>query len=295
MTDKYYDINGVPTRVLQCGGKPSKEMILIIPGNPGMVHFYVDFMKCLYDRLGMSVATICHAGHELPPDDMYQPSLKGNQILYGLDGQVKHKKEFITKFLPDNIPINVIGHSIGCKIILELLKDEEVNFRLQKNILLFPTVERLAETPNGKFFVKMDKYFHTAIKFMIYLLHYFPHFIKIPLIRVYSKIGNIPSHFEKAISDLVSPSVLEKVFFMAQDEMKKVRELDADVIRNYLSNIYLYYGLEDGWCPRYYYEELKTVIPEAKAELCKVGYKHAFVLSSPIEMGNIVADWIDLQ
>lgn len=62
---------------------------------------------------------------------------------------MNHKIEFIEKFVPDDVKLHLIGHSIGSKICLELVKQ----FKTKHNAaayLLFPTLERMAETPSGR-------------------------------------------------------------------------------------------------------------------------------------------------
>ncbi|XP_046406483.1 lipid droplet-associated hydrolase [Ischnura elegans] len=294
MEERYYDVGPVQTRVLSFGDVMTEdEVVLVIPGNPGITDFYVDFMEKLHSKLGMPVLVVSHAGHDIIPRLMDKPpQLKGNHELYDVAGQVKHKKDFICKYLHNEVKINLVGHSIGCKMILDLLKDEDISYRLRKGILLFPTIERMAESPNGKLFTGLDKYFSTLLLWLMVLLKYVPHFFKMALIKGYSWLTKIPLKFSDTIGRLVHPVVLEKVYYMAQDEMKTVRSLDIDGIMGNISKLHLYYGTTDRWCPMRYFHEIRSKIPEIKAQLCKLGYRHAFVLNDPTEMAYIVGDWI---
>ena len=47
----------------------------------------------------------------------------GNELLYGLDGQIRHKLAFLNATLTKDCKITFIGHSIGCQIIMELMKE----------------------------------------------------------------------------------------------------------------------------------------------------------------------------
>jgi len=51
-----------------------------------------------------------------------------NPHLYDLNGQIEHKRAFIQHVVPKGPSIHFISHSIGSKIVLELLKDKEVGF-----------------------------------------------------------------------------------------------------------------------------------------------------------------------
>lgn len=72
--------------------------------------------------------------------------------LFTLEGQVVHKMHFINQYVPKDVKLHLIGHSIGSKICLELLKRfrESDDHRQAYAYLLFPTLERMAQTPNGR-------------------------------------------------------------------------------------------------------------------------------------------------
>ena len=67
--------------------------------------------------------------------------------------------------MPSNARITFIGHSIGCRIILEIMKKlssktchngntlitNAQNLNFHKSYLLFPTIERMKQTPAGRF------------------------------------------------------------------------------------------------------------------------------------------------
>lgn len=59
--------------------------------------------------------------------------------------------EFIKKYIPQDAHLHLIGHSIGAWMVLNLLKDNDVEKRIQRCYLLFPTIEYMAETRNGRF------------------------------------------------------------------------------------------------------------------------------------------------
>ena len=89
----------------------------------------------------------------------------GHEDLYGLNGQINHKMAFLKEFLPDACKITLIGHSIGCQIILEIMKQLSLSHNqngkslqtidqslsVHKSYLLFPTNERMKQTPAGRF------------------------------------------------------------------------------------------------------------------------------------------------
>lgn len=70
--------------------------------------------------------------------------------LFTLEGQVNHKFDFIDTYVPaDNVNLHFIGHSIGSKICIELVKRYRTKYNAAA-YLLFPTLERMAQTPKGR-------------------------------------------------------------------------------------------------------------------------------------------------
>lgn len=136
------------------GNKNSKTLILIIPGNPGIIEFYEKFAKDLNAETELDVLGISHTGH------LYDEKVKNWQPL-NLLTQINHKIEYIEKYLSDeDVNIILIGHSIGCYIILEVLNymNKDLKKKVKKAFLLMPTIERMHESPNGKlltFFYKL--------------------------------------------------------------------------------------------------------------------------------------------
>ncbi|KAL0170216.1 hypothetical protein M9458_034812, partial [Cirrhinus mrigala] len=49
-------------------------------------------------------------------------SVTEKEDVFGLDGQIEHKLAFLRKHVPRDTNLLLIGHSIGCYIILEMMK-----------------------------------------------------------------------------------------------------------------------------------------------------------------------------
>lgn len=88
---------------------------------------------------------------------------------------------------------------------------------------------------------------------------------------------------------------MEKVLFLANEEMKRVVEFDSETLETLRSNhqiLKLYYGASDGWTPQKYCQQLKEKIPELDAEIDTRKFDHAFVIKSSEDVGRLVAEWI---
>lgn len=96
-----------------------------------------------------------------------------------------------------------------------------------------------------------------------------------------------------ATLDLVNPTSVNNALYLAYTELHQVRELEVDKVRRHLPHLWFYFGTGDLWCPLEYYKELVEKIPEAeeRSVICVENFKHAFVLNSPVEMGQKVSDW----
>jgi hypothetical protein len=76
-----------------------------------------------------------------------------NPELYNLEGQVEHKAHFIRNHVPNGTKLHLIGHSVGCYIILNMLKNKMIeSHQIHMSYLLFPAIENIGASPNGKFF-----------------------------------------------------------------------------------------------------------------------------------------------
>lgn len=80
--------------------------------------------------------------------------------------------EFINKYVPKDARLHLIGHSIGSWMILNMMKDELIAKRVTKSYLLFPTVERMAESPNGRLLCNVVRIFFFII-FFLYKIFFF--------------------------------------------------------------------------------------------------------------------------
>ncbi|CAH2006808.1 unnamed protein product [Acanthoscelides obtectus] len=298
MREAYLDINGVGTRVSTYGKwieesvECNEDIVIIIPGNPGITGFYDKFAKLLHESLGYSVWCIGHAGHNIPKERISPlPALKGNEELYGLKGQIKSKAEFLEKYVPKDGNIHIIAHSIGAYMALDLLKHPSIRDRLVDMYLLFPAVEYIAETKGGKILNWFAKYILWLIIFMAGIFNLFPTILQNILLNIYMFVTRTStSQHRHNIKMLIQPAVLRRVFFLAFEEMEQVRERNNVVIKENVEKIRFLYGKKDRWAPFSYYENIKKDIPNVDAHVC--GLQHAFVLRQSAEVALIVSDWI---
>ena len=100
-----------------------------------------------------------------------------------LDEQITHKKIFLEEHIPSKSKIILIGHSIGAYIILHLLKNCSRATNVTKSILLFPTIERMAISPSGRYVTPMVTCFKWFAIAAVTAFSCLPEFVKKGLVQ----------------------------------------------------------------------------------------------------------------
>lgn len=289
-------LNGIPSLVSRIQPENfvmanCKEAVLLIPGNPGIIRFYDCFLQALFKKCGgkLPVFGIQHAGHgELDESTVH------NNSPYNLTEQIEHKIAFLEEFFPLDCQFILIGHSIGAYIILKLLeyygKRPE---KITKGIFLFPTIERMATSPNGRFATPVSNYLSWPMVAMSWGLSLLPHVMKKWLVSWWFSKRNVHENSKCAVLELITANSMRNMLYMAADEMEKVDETPVKLISDHIDKLIFYYGSSDSWTPRNYYNEMVERFPQAQIHLCKRNIKHAFVLESHEAMAEIVAAWMN--
>eukprot|EP01080_Neovahlkampfia_damariscottae_P011583 gene11583-4827_t len=267
-------INGQLTDVLEYGchiGQDNLEkMILIIPGNPGVVNFYDHFAKKLHFSLNIPVIVVGYLGHSFE-NTVYST--------YSIHEQLDHKEQFI-KHLIEKYPklsIHLIGHSIGGWVCLQLLNRNIEN--IKQFFGLFPTISYLNLSENGQHY-----FYQWTVKFGIrnifalfgYFASYLPKFLRIKIAEFIRKDDDslLEPH---VVQSLFSYQIINNIFYMAGTEFKYIGDADYNIIDKNQSKIQFYYGEPDHWVPTGFNQKMKKKYPEI-VTIDKEQTKHAFVL-----------------
>ncbi|KAL4218104.1 hypothetical protein ACF0H5_022840 [Mactra antiquata] len=290
---EFIDVLGMPTSVLKYGklSQDVKNIFLVIPGNPGVVEYYDYFMSHLYDKHDKHIPVwgVSHAGHVLPP--------AGNQPLYkklsyevcSLEGQIRHKVAFIKENIPSNVRLFLIGHSIGCYIILKVL--DQLDHPIGRCFMLFPTIERMALTPNGRLNTPLLKYLRWLAPMLVYGIDMLPERTRKWMIARHFNDENVPECVLSATLGLVNPFCVSNALYMAHIEMQTVTDLDEALVKRHLDCLSFYYGSTDNWCPVQYSRDFKKLFPNCDIRVCEKGYSHAYVIDASLDMADIVGEW----
>ena len=166
-------------------------------------------------------------------------------------------------------------------------------YTLGRCFLLFPTIERMAVSPNGKIFTPALKYFRWLAPIVVSALSLLPDRLKLWLIRSHFDAGT-PQCIVTATQSLLDTFAVSNSLFMANQEMQQVGELDTELVKENLDCLSFYYGQTDKWCPKQYYTDIQERFPGGDFHLCEKGHEHAYVCStrSNQDLADIVWQWV---
>ncbi|XP_036608557.1 lipid droplet-associated hydrolase [Trichosurus vulpecula] len=308
--DEFLVCGGGVTHVLKCGPwsdlfntKDSPKLLfLMITGNPGIPIFYAEFAKALYLRLQKHypVWVISHAGHVSAPSDVKvdeegpeDPSPRKLDDVFGLAGQVEHKLAFLRRRVPATLKLVLMGHSVGSYILLEMMK-QAPQLPVLRAFLLFPTIEKIAKTPNGQVATPLLCWLRYALYVPIYIiLNLLPTKVfTVVVSRILQRLKMKNEIISRRVMNSLNMNCIANALYMGSQEMLTILERDNSTIQKHLKKLTFYYGASDLWCPVQFYEDIKKDFPSGDIKLCEKGISHAFILSSSQEMATMIADWL---
>ncbi|CAG0898334.1 unnamed protein product [Cyprideis torosa] len=308
-----------------------KKLVVVIPGNPGVADFYGTFINFLSASLPShyGVLVIGHAGHATP-NSLLETFLSFWRP-FSTDDQIQHKIQFLERYAPVGTDVILVGHSIGCFISLEIMKHFEMknneNSKVEDKLgtftkdkhkseakveldgmkpalghsadtspvvhsyLLFPTIERMAETSNGRLVTKLS-FLRWLVPLFAFWLVFIPRFFKEAVLRWYIGRRSNTEESVQASYQLLSPATANQFTYMGCDEMRRVKNCDRDLIYRHRKKIFLYYGSCDRWCPKQFYYDMKLKVVGVQAFLCGNQWRHAFVLGHSEVVAQMVSDLI---
>lgn len=243
------------------------ELIIIVPGNPGIPEFYMYFADQINKKFQKPVVIVGLAGHSLSQPYWFGLSLKE---------QILHFKRLMDKLkdLYPNIKISLIGHSIGGYVCLNLCKYHD----FEKIYLLFPTLSYMVKSSNGKQpFYHLVCMFRYVINIFFFCMEFVPLFLMNPIINLLEVLEpSIHEFHEMLIPQLIQFRLLNNVFTLLRWELNEVLEMQHELIEQNLNCLNFYYASSDHWIPDEVPSEMKQLYPK-NVTIDTNGTKHAFV------------------
>uniref|UniRef100_A0AC35TKV5 Lipid droplet-associated hydrolase n=1 Tax=Rhabditophanes sp. KR3021 TaxID=114890 RepID=A0AC35TKV5_9BILA len=271
-----------------------------VAGNPGSDHFYTKFGTHLLETLAvnhpkreyvfLAISHLNHVKSDSKDDASDSPSK------FKLATQVNHKYSFVRENLSKNNPIYVLGHSIGSYMAFNLMLTLKTNgYKTGLAVGLFPTIERMAETPNGRKLYSLLRFFDDyplVAGCVTVWFDWMPATVKEYLIKKHfgSDRGVVPECVIESTVELFNSTVLSNIIHMARDELDVVNEYSFD-LEPIKDLVYIYYGKEDGWAPLQFATDMlnRNQIPSDHIIIDDSHCEHAFVINDSITMADKMA------
>lgn len=293
LTSSIVDVKGTRSYVSLCGCGSTdipklKKVVLLIPGNPGCITFYENFILSLKSQLGIPVIGISHAHHQREALTGSPSSRLFLTDVYDLQQQIQHKIDFVNDYFDEDTEILLIGHSIGAYICLKIMQhfrnSNNVNRNFVHSFLLMPTVERMRVSPQGQQMILFLKH----LRYLVMFLHVIFTSILPDIVIRRIFVRNDPDCIQRGAKSLCATRCFNNVFYMAANELKVVDQLDKDLIQESLSSATFYYTPGDHWAPESYGEQLKARFPKADVIIGTEGMTHEFLRTQSEEMSQIL-------
>ncbi|KAF5473916.1 hypothetical protein F2P56_005863 [Juglans regia] len=247
-------VSGYMTELLEIRADDPKLHVLFIPGNPGIVAFYKDFVESLYEFLGghASVTAIGHVSHT-------------------------KKVDFIIQELENlEVPILLVGHSIGSYMANDVFRrsSEKVTYCIG----LYPFLA-----------VNSQSWWQSIIGKIVE-----SQVLSVALSCIAASLGSLPSSayrliltnsvgsswsaaaVEATCSHLVQYQVVRNILFLAMTEFRKLAETpDWKFMREKREKIAFLFGVDDHWGPLQMHKEISKQVPGISLSIEKA-HPHTF-------------------
>ncbi|KAH8099378.1 hypothetical protein BXZ70DRAFT_974301 [Cristinia sonorae] len=264
----------------------TSTIIIMVPGNPGLAHFYAPFLTAVHDKCnGVLPIVACGlVGHTSGIDDK-RPFDDPSSVC--LSAQVEHLVDLVDAAGSIYNNIVIMGHSIGSWLSLQLLKARPnlVGY----TFLLFPTIAHIASTPAGQ---TLSWLFRPPLPRLISMTACALRFI--PGSVLASLFPDWPLPQVMVLHSLIgSPSAVYSTLTMAHDEMKTLKEPDVPLLRAFSKRIHLYFAPEDRWVG----EQKALLLKELELYDVKVTHgpddiPHAFVINHGEPVASQCFQWL---
>ena len=265
-----------------------KQLLVLFPGNPGVVHFYDQFVLQLARRTpGLVVLVMGFVGHAIGkapvPSSGRHLTMSGSLFPREIDGtsdddvfvlqdQLEAADDFLRRLVfnaPDatkpppliaeaGFEVSVAGHSIGSYVAMHMA----VRFpSIKTALLLTPTIMEMADTPNGR-----QNHWGLA-----------PLSVWAISSLVVPALGCLPAGAQRAVVNLAEPRmtaphrrivgamnqprIVRNVLTLARSEFRQLGKLDVAMLRRLGARAVCYCTHGDGWVPLRHVGEIHAACP----------------------------------
>lgn len=160
-------------------------------------------------------------------------------------------------------------------------------------ILLYPTIDSIADTESGRWNEKLIKYLIYPILAVAYLFNFLLNDrTREQLFGAYLRYGGydgLSESFIRSATNLLDPYCIRAITLMASEEFDQVLQPKLHIIEANATKLSMFYGESDPWVPLHSYHKIKDKIPpdsQLDIQLCLGQMLHAFMMQ-PDSIGKI--------
>ncbi|KAJ2331781.1 hypothetical protein GGI00_003099, partial [Coemansia sp. RSA 2681] len=268
-----------------CRGGKARAVMLLVPGNPGLIDFYIDFCAAMHGLFSdsLEIIGVSHLGHTRFSD---------NRGLAVRRSSVPSLSEQVANMVAVFDQIDAEYASAAQRPKMLLCGHSCRSDRVDRVFSLFPAVEDIAGTPRGR---QLRLLFRPGVRQLAaglvdMLTWMLPSAAILGLAGMSKSLdeGNARTVVEKMLYGSCISSVLK----MAADEMDEICDLNEELYRRLGHKFVMYYGDQDGWVPPAHYQRMVETNTKGKVYLCQNGFPHSFVTTHSAEMALVVADML---
>eukprot|EP01134_Creolimax_fragrantissima_P004283 CFRG4283T1 len=251
-------------------GEDPKLCIFVCPGNPGLIDFYHEYMKTLYETSNkrIEVCGLSLAGHA--------PGLDNQNRVFDLRDQIDHKYQYLVEKLKKSphMKLVLVGHSVGSYILLHTL-DRLPAAQIAGYWGLYPTLQHIGASPGGQRLSPLFQY-STLAGFCASWLAYLPLSVMRTIVRPFVQSGQ--DYQVDAVCRLVSKGTVTNSISLAHQEMQNILDIDERIIQTHGEKMVFYFTDGDKWAPIAHYKDMVERFPDSKVFLCENNTHHGFVV-----------------
>ncbi|URE08874.1 hypothetical protein MUK42_23024 [Musa troglodytarum] len=250
-------VSGFPTELLEMHSEESSLHVLLIPGNPGIVLYYKDFVEAIYQllegqasQLGIFVMQQSILAY-LSCSKVFFPDPVHVCLTFQVDFI---EQEYQNSEHP---LILVVTYVIGLYPFLSLNKSS------------------LKQSMIG--LISRSSILSTTISYFVSFLGSLPTRVQVAMVRKCLGQSWSPTAVDATCSHLLQYHMMRNMLFMAMTEFEKLsEEPDWMFVKKKHNQISLLFGIDDHWGPLSLFEEVSRMVPGLALSIEREGHMHAF-------------------
>ncbi|KAI4528991.1 alpha/beta-hydrolase [Schizophyllum commune Tattone D] len=264
--------------------QPPEGVLLFVPGNPGVVDFYIQFLAELREKNPRwAVLAHAHIGHS---PGFTSPTSTSRS---GLSFQIQSATDAVDILKSHFARIVLIGHSAGSYISFQVLKQRPTS--VDGIFLLFPALCNIADTPSGR---ARSWLFKSPFPRIVSSLTHLARWIPTGVLRLIQR-GYPPEALAVLQGIMSSPDVVYAMLNMAGEEMKEIRELDVGLLEEHRHRIWMFFAEKDDWVGHNRELIIQSFDPDpgsVRVVHGVHGIPHEFCIHHSSELAATCHDWL---